>query len=114
MYFAEFRELSQYEGRADVWMPGKRHLLRRRENSHLPRVSSFGRKHKRGFRIVELTRDLLHLQIGKAFGVRQHGQWVPAKASVCKHITSNVTVVHLQLGSSDFILAGLWLKRPGN
>src|SRR5262249_61402994 len=36
------------------------------------------------------------------FGVRQYGQWVPAKASVRKHVASNVTVVHLQLSSSDF------------
>jgi len=75
-------------------MTGKGDFSARSKNSDVTRVAGFCRKDEGGLGEVELACDLLHLMIGKAVRLGQHGQRIPAEARLRKHITDVVSIFH--------------------
>ena len=78
-------------------MTGKRDFARWRKNSDAPRVTSARRKNERALGEIKLARDLLHLILRQPFGLGQHGQLIPAKAILRKHVADVVSIFQVWL-----------------
>src|SRR5207248_2397486 len=76
------------------WMTGKRDFSARSKNSDVTRLVDLCWKYEGAFGEIKLACDLLHLMIGKAVRLGQHGQRIPAEARLRKHVTGVVTIFH--------------------
>ena len=82
------------ERSSDIRVAGKRYFPRRSEDPDVTRLTRLGGKHERGLGEVELARDLLHLLLRQAIGLRQHCERISAEARFREHVAGVVAVSH--------------------